>query len=99
MSSREMLRVVITVVGSALLVALAVASSLLALIFTGGDSFFADRSAWVYAPWLVALGLTLPACAATLVLAEAPAAALIGTAMVAYAATFALWLVVLPQQG
>ncbi len=90
-----MLRLLITTIGPALLLITAVASSLLAVIFTGGDSFFAGRSAWIYSPWLIALGLTLPACAATLFLAESVAGALVGSAFTAYVATFVLWLVVL----
>lgn len=94
-----MARLAITVAGPLILLGSALLTSVLALLLTGGDSFFAGRSAWIYAPWLLALGLTLPAWAATLFLPEGVAAGLVAAATLAYAATVVLWLIVLPARG
>ncbi len=58
---------------------------------TGRDSAFQSESGWVYAPLLVALGLTAAAILATARRRVPRSAALIGAALVAYAATVLYW--------
>lgn len=65
--------------------------SFLALLATGGDSAFAGKSHWIYAPWLVALFLTLSVIVATATVHVTWALGLTATAACAYTATWFIW--------
>lgn len=69
----------------------AVGFSVLALIFTGGDSAFANRSGWIYAPWLLAVVLTMAGCVATVADERASAVRLLAAATVSFVVTYAVW--------
>jgi hypothetical protein len=73
------------------LVLLAGVFSFLALLATGGDSAFADRSRWIYVPWLVALVLTHRAVVATARGQLMFAMGLIAGAGGAYMASWLIW--------
>ncbi len=75
----------------AVLVCLGAAFTLLAAIMTGGDSYLADKSSWIYTPWLVALALTSAAIATTATRHTKAATVVIVAAMVAYAVTWIIW--------
>ena len=69
--------------------------SWLALLFTGGDSAFANESGWVYAPLLAGLGFTGVAVVATALRSTRLSAASIATSGFAYVATLVYWFEVL----
>ena len=73
------------------LIILAGVFSFLALLATGEDSAFAGKSSWIYAPWLVALVLTLGAVVATAMGHLTWALALIAAGGSAYTATWFIW--------
>ncbi len=82
---------VLSYVVCVVLLALAGGFTLLALIFTGGDSAFANKSSWIYTPGLVALALSLAAIVATVVGASRVALVVAAGATVAYATAWVIW--------
>lgn len=89
---RPSVRLVLYLACGGLLTA-AVGFSVLALLFTGGDSAFANRSGWAYAPWLVAVVLTGAGCVATIADDRATAVGLIVAATAGFIVTYAVWTV------
>lgn len=79
------------IVACVALLATAVGFSFLAVMATGGDSAFATRSSWVYAPWLLALALTLAAIVLTAWGKVVPSAVLIVASITAYTVTWRCW--------
>ena len=65
--------------------------SVLALLFTGGDSAFANESGWIYAPWLMAVVLTAAGCVATVADDRRPAVGLLAAATVSFVVTCRIW--------
>lgn len=69
----------------------ALGASFLALIFTRGDSAFAPCSGWIYTPYLIAVGLTVPALVLTALGATRLAMILVGAVVASYIATWIVW--------
>lgn len=82
---------VATYIACFLLVLSAGVFSVLAVLATGGDSAFAGKSSWIYAPWLVALVLTLGAVVTTATGHLTSALAFIAGAGSSYTATWFIW--------
>ena len=69
--------------------------SFLALLMTGGDSFFADKSNWVYAPLVAGLVLTVAAIGSTALGHVAPSAVFIAGSALAYFGAIVYWFLIL----
>ena len=82
----------LTYLACGVLFALALISTFLAFLLTGGDSAFADESSWIYLPWLTAIVLT----GSSMVVAgrRHPRVAIpwIAAAGLAFVVTYAVWM-------
>ncbi len=83
--------IALQVLGCIALLALAAAFGLLALLATGGDSAFATRTNWVYAPLLVAWLLTGASMIAIALGRPTAIVLCVAAALAVYAGTYEFW--------